>query len=60
MKTYRVIKLTSMWSTSSLTRQVEQSLNKWTRDGCEIVTVSFGVNMWWLPSAYITICKTIN
>jgi hypothetical protein len=46
-----------MWSTSTLTIEVEQVLNEKTRDGYEIVTVAFGVNMWWMPTAYITICK---
>jgi len=60
MKTYRVIKISTMWSTTTLTREVEQVLNEKTRDGYEIVTVAFGVNMWWLPTAYITISKTIS
>jgi len=60
MKTYRVIIVTAKWSTSSLTREVEQLLNEKTRDGYEIVTVSFGVNMWGNQTAYITICETIN
>ena len=45
MKTYRIIKLSTMWSTSSLTRDVEQLINEKSRDGYEIVTVAFGVNM---------------
>lgn len=57
MKTYEVIKCSTMWSTSSLTADVEQILNQKTREGYEIVTVAFGVNMWWMPTAYITICK---
>lgn len=57
MITYRIFKLTSMWSTDRLTREVEQLLNEKTGDGYEIVTVSFGVNMWWMPTAYVTICK---
>jgi len=46
-----------MWSTSTLTTRVEKILNEKTRDGYEIVTVSFGVNLWWMPTAFITICK---
>jgi hypothetical protein len=60
MKTYRIIKLSTNWSTSSLTKAVEQLLNAKTKEGYEIVTVAFGVNMWWMPTAYITICRTIN
>lgn len=57
MKTYRIIKLSTWWSTSSLTEDVEQLINKKVRDGYEIVTVAFGVNMWWMPTAFVTICK---
>ena len=57
MKTYRIFKLSTMWSTKSLTAEVEQLLNEKARDGYEIVTVAFGVNMWWMPTAYVTICK---
>ena len=46
-----------MWSTATLTEKVEQILNEKVLDGYEIVTVSFGVNLWWMPTAYITICK---
>jgi hypothetical protein len=60
MKTYRIIKLSAMWSTSSLTREVEKLLNQKTRDGYEIVTVAFGLNMWWMPTAFITLSRTIN
>ncbi len=57
MKTYKIIKLSAMWSISTLTAEVEQVLNEKARDGYEIVTVAFGVNMWWMPTAYITVCK---
>jgi hypothetical protein len=59
MKTYRIFKLTSLWSTDRLIREVEQLLNEKTGDGYEIVNVSFGVNMYWLPTAYVTICKHV-
>lgn len=57
MKKYRIIKISSMWSTDKLAREVEQELNMRAGDGYEIVTVAFGVNMWSMPTAYITICK---
>ncbi|HZK94444.1 MAG TPA: hypothetical protein VFC67_09570 [Prolixibacteraceae bacterium] len=57
MKTYKIIKLSAMWSTSALTSKVERILNEKTSDGYEIVTVAFGVNLWWMPTAFITICK---
>ncbi|HLN72950.1 MAG: hypothetical protein ACM3O8_00665 [Methylococcaceae bacterium] len=57
MKTYRIFEISSMWSTNRLLREVEQLLNEKTGDGYEIVTVSFGINMWLMPTAYVTICK---
>lgn len=32
-------------------------LNEKTMEGWEIVSVSFGVNIWWVATAYITLCK---
>ncbi len=46
-----------MWSTSELKRKVEIILNEKTKDGFEVVSVAFGVNKWWIPTAYITLCK---
>ncbi len=46
-----------MWSTNTLTEKVEQLLNEKTECGYEIVTVAFGVNIWWMPTAFITVCK---
>ena len=57
MKTYRVIKHSTMWSTESLTEKVEQTLNEKVDEGWEIVTVSFGTNLWYMPTAFITIAK---
>lgn len=57
MKKYKVIKLTSAWSTNELKKEVEKTLNEKANEGYEIVTVAFGVNMWWIPTAFITICK---
>jgi hypothetical protein len=54
---YSVISESSMWSTDTLKQKVERILNKKTRDGYEIVSVAFGVNMWWLPTAFITLRK---
>lgn len=57
MKYYSIIKLSTMWSSDTLKNNVEELINKKAKDGFEIVTVAFGVNMWWMPTAYITICK---
>lgn len=47
----------SMWSTTKLKRKVETILNEKTKDGYEIVSVAFGLNIWWIPTAYITLSK---
>ena len=54
---YSVISESSMWTTHTLKQKVERILNEKTRDGYEIVSVAFGVNMWWLPTAFITLRK---
>lgn len=57
VKTYSIIKESTNWSTDKLIEKVEKILNQRANDGYEIVTVAFGVNMWWMPTAYITVCK---
>lgn len=57
MKTYTVISESASWSTRKLQQKVEKILNDKTKDGYEIVSVAFGVNNWWNPTAYITLCK---
>lgn len=59
MKIYRIIKITNCWSTNDLRREVECLVNEKSREGYDIVTVSFGVNLWWMPTAYITISQNI-
>lgn len=57
MKNYSIIKLSTMWSTDGLKDDVERILNEKANQGFEIVSVAFGVNLWWMPTAFITICK---
>ena len=57
MKTYSILKVTTGWSTDELVKDVEKMVNKKVNEGYEIVTVSFGLNTWWVPTAFITICK---
>jgi hypothetical protein len=57
MKTYSVISESSMWSTAKLKEKVEKILNEKTKDGYEVVSVAFGLNIWWIPTAYITLRK---
>jgi len=57
MKNFSVIKRSTMWSTETLINDVEILLNRKSKEGYEIVTVAFGVNMWWMPTAFITVAK---
>ena len=57
MKNHSIIKLSTMWSTDELKNDVERILNKKTAQGFEIVSVAFGVNLWWMPTAFVTVCK---
>jgi len=57
MKKYSIIKLSTMWSTNGLKNDVERLLNQKNAQGYEIVSVAFGVNLCWMPTAFITIRK---
>lgn len=46
-----------MWSTTKLKQKAEKILNEKTKEGYEVVSVAFGVNIWWIPTAYITLSK---
>ncbi len=57
MNTYKILKFSTMWSTSSLTNKVEKILSEKEKEGWEIVSVAFGTNLWYVPTAFITIKK---
>jgi hypothetical protein len=57
MKEFSVIKVVDLWSTNRLRRKVENFLNQLSNEGYEIVSVSFGFNIWLVPKAYITVRK---
>lgn len=54
MKQFRVFKISNMWSTSRLTRDVENEQKKLTTEGYENISFSFGLNLWWIPNTFIT------
>jgi len=60
MKQFRVFKISNTWSTSRLTKDVENELKQLTNEGYEIISVSFGVNMWWIPTAFITTSREVK
>jgi hypothetical protein len=60
MKQFRVFKISNMWATSRLTRDVEKELKRLTDEGYDIISVSFSVNIWWIPTAFITTSKAVK
>lgn len=57
MKNYTILKLSTMWSTENLKSNVQELLNQKSREGYEVVTVAFGINLWWMPTAFVTLYK---
>jgi hypothetical protein len=56
MKKYEIVE-SSNWSVKKLKEEAEQILNDKSGNGYEIVSVSFGVNAWRVPTVFITIRK---
>ncbi|GAA4273257.1 DUF4177 domain-containing protein [Aquimarina gracilis] len=57
-KQYKVLKRSNMWSTEKLRKEVEDTLNKVSKEGWEIVSVAFGSSSSsGMSTAMITICK---
>lgn len=54
---HTIITESTMWSMNSLKKKVEEILNEKTKEGYEVVTVAFGLNLWWMPTAFITLRK---
>jgi hypothetical protein len=60
MKHFRVFKISNTWSTSRLIKNVENELKQITNEGYEIISVSFGFNNWWIPTAFITTSREVK
>ncbi len=56
-KTFRVLKLSNVWSTEKLRKEVEDTLNRVSKDGWEVVSVAFGSSNAQIATAMITISK---
>ena len=60
MKQFRVFKISNSWSTARLIKDVENELKKITNEGYDIISVSFVVNFWWQPTAFITTSREVK
>jgi hypothetical protein len=57
MKNYSIVTVNSWWSTKKLIIRAEQPIQEKVNEGFEIKSVSIGFDVWYIPTAYITICK---
>ncbi len=57
MKVYKIIAESSVWSTQKLQQKTEELLNQAAHVGYEVVSVSFGHNIWGVLTVYVTLCK---
>jgi hypothetical protein len=57
MKNYSIVTVNSWWSTKKLIIRAEQLIKEKVNEGFEIKSVSIGFDVWYIPTAYITICK---
>jgi hypothetical protein len=55
MKTYKIIKVSDLFSTSYLCTKVERLLAEKTSEGHKVVSIAFGTNLWQIPTAFITL-----
>jgi len=60
MKQFRVFNISNSWSTEKLIKDVENELKQITNEGYEIISVSFGFNNWWIPTAFITTSREVK
>jgi len=47
-----------MWSITSLTEKVEKILSEKEKEGWTIFSVAFGTNIWYMPTAFITLKRS--
>lgn len=57
MKSYTIIKLSNAWTSDNLRQEAESLVNEKSKEGYEIISVAFGINHWWIPTVFITLCK---
>lgn len=58
MKKFEIIRVSDWWSTDSLMKKAENVANQKSQEGYEIVSISFGISVGMIVSAYITITRS--
>jgi len=57
MKSYKIIRRSTWWSTNRLLKSVEKALHNSSKDGWNIESIAFGTDLLMLPNAFITLSK---
>jgi hypothetical protein len=57
MKTYQLLTASDAWSIKKMRAKAEALMNEKVAEGYEINFVTFGYNMWMMPTLYITVSK---
>jgi hypothetical protein len=57
MKTYQLLAASDAWSIKKMRAKAENLMNEKVAEGYEINIVTFGYNMWMMPTLYITVSK---
>ncbi len=60
MKEYKIIRVSDFWSTKVLREKAENLINQKSKEGWEVVTVSFGFTIWFVCSFYITFSRKVD
>ena len=56
MKQFRIFTISKkFWKLENFTKKVEEKLEEISNQGFEVVSVSFGYNLWKMPTAFITV-----
>ena len=56
-QSYSIISLSTMWSTNNLKKRTEKLLNEKSTEGYQVISVAFGMNLWWMPTVFVTLYK---
>lgn len=57
MSNFKILKHSTLWSIDSLTQKVETLLQEKEDEGWTIISVAFGTNVWYMPTAFIRLKK---
>lgn len=61
MKQFRIFTVSkNFWEPDNLIKKAELKLEELSNEGFEIVSVSFGYNLWKIPTTFITVRREVK